>query len=99
MAAIWGDRYEGGLGSHWFGPPPRTSTASGHTGWPRPLAMRILLVNQYYPRDLAPTGWALHGLARALVARGHDVDVVCSRRAYGSGESYPRREDLDGVHI
>lgn len=41
--------------------------------------MRALLLNQFYPPDVAPTGQALHDLARALAARGHQVDVLHSR--------------------
>ena len=59
----------------------------------------ILLLNQYYPPDLAPTGQYLHDLARILVARGHHVDVICSQRSYDGGEHYPDQEDLDGVRV
>lgn len=61
--------------------------------------MRILLVNQYYPPDVAPTGQFLHDLARALVARGHELHVVSSRRTYGGGRDYPASESMDGVQI
>jgi colanic acid biosynthesis glycosyl transferase WcaI len=61
--------------------------------------VRILLVNQFYPPDIAPTGQALHGLARALVDGGHEVHVVCSRRSYDAGRDYPARENMDGVQI
>jgi glycosyltransferase involved in cell wall biosynthesis len=43
--------------------------------------VRIALLNQFYPPDVAPTGQALQDLARALSARGHQVDVVHSRAA------------------
>lgn len=62
-------------------------------------SMNILLVNQYYPPDTAPTGHYLHDLATALVARGHSVSVLCSRRAYNGTERYAASEVLDGVHI
>ena len=45
--------------------------------------MRVLLLNQFYPPDTAPTGEALHDLAGILAQRGHDVHVVCSRDSYG----------------
>ena len=61
--------------------------------------MRLLLLNQYYPPDAAPTGRVLHDLARTLVARGHQVHVVCSRRSYAGGETYPARELRDGVQV
>jgi glycosyltransferase involved in cell wall biosynthesis len=61
--------------------------------------VRVLLVNQFYPPDMAPTGQHLHDLARALVARGHEVTVTCSRRSYDGGGSYPAEETLDGVAV
>ena len=48
--------------------------------------MRVLLLNQFYPPDVAPTGQVLHDVAQALAARGHEVQVVRSRAAYaGTG--------------
>jgi glycosyltransferase involved in cell wall biosynthesis len=61
--------------------------------------MRFLLLNQYYPPDGAPTGRMLHDVARTLVARGHQVDVLCSRRSYEDRARLPLREDRDGVSI
>lgn len=61
--------------------------------------MHVLLLNQFYPPDVAPTGQYLHELARSLVARGHQVTVYCSRRAYDGGQSFPREEIRDGVRI
>jgi glycosyltransferase involved in cell wall biosynthesis len=40
--------------------------------------VRIALLNRFYPPDVAPTGQALHDLARALAARGHEIHVVHS---------------------
>lgn len=64
-----------------------------------PRKMKILLVNQYYPPDTAPTGQYLHELARMLVARGHAVTAVCSRRAYNGSDTYAAEEVLDGVRV
>ncbi|HMP76781.1 MAG TPA: glycosyltransferase family 4 protein [Kiritimatiellia bacterium] len=61
--------------------------------------MNILLINQYYPPDSAPTGQYLHDLAKALVLRGHTVTVICSRRAYNGTELYPPDERMDGVRV
>ncbi len=61
--------------------------------------MRFLLLNQFYPPDAAPTGWYLHGLAQELERRGHHVKVLCSRRSYDGKDSFPRRENLDGVEV
>ncbi len=61
--------------------------------------MRILLINQFYPPDVAPTGKYLHDLARVLVQRGHHVKVICSRRSYDGGKTFPASESLEGVEI
>ncbi len=61
--------------------------------------MRFLLLNQFYPPDAAPTGWYLHGLGRELGRRGHWVKAVCSLRSYDGKDSFPRRENLDGVEV
>lgn len=51
-------------------------------------------VHAYPPRHNAGAEWMTHSLLRALVARGHDVDVWLSRYS-------PDREpyDLDGVRV
>ena len=57
--------------------------------------MRILFLNQYFPPDPAPTGILLREVADALVARGHDVDLLDAGQAYrqsGSRKSRLRRE-------
>lgn len=61
--------------------------------------MQIFLINQYYPPDTAPTGLYLHDLAKALIARGHEVTVVCSRRGYNSDVEYPAEETREGVRV
>jgi colanic acid biosynthesis glycosyl transferase WcaI len=61
--------------------------------------MNIVLLNQFYPPDVAPTGHYLHDLACALVARGHRVTVLASRHAYAGGGEYAARETLDGVDV
>jgi glycosyltransferase involved in cell wall biosynthesis len=61
--------------------------------------VRIVLLNQFYPPDPAPTGRYLHELARALVARGHEVRVLASRHGYAGGERFAANEVLDGVHV
>lgn len=62
--------------------------------------MRILLINQYYPPDTAPTGQLLSDLAKALVEQGHNVHVLCSRRTYGGGDVVLSAEQiLDGAYI
>lgn len=62
--------------------------------------MRVLLVNQFYPPDVAATGQLLADLAEALVARGHEVHVLCSQRAYGGGDAhYPAEQTMAGVQV
>lgn len=61
--------------------------------------MRFLVLNQFYPPDPAPTGRYLHAVATELVGRGHDVRVVCSRKAYGTGEDLGPGQVLDGVDV
>ncbi len=61
--------------------------------------MRILLVNQFYPPDMAPTGRYLHDLAAHLVSRGHEVEALCSRTSYKGGGRYLPEEVCDGVRV
>lgn len=62
--------------------------------------MRVLLLNQAFYPDVAATAQHLSDLAVALVARGHDVTVVCSRRGYDNqADLFARREEWRGVHI
>jgi colanic acid biosynthesis glycosyl transferase WcaI len=44
--------------------------------------MRVLLLNQFFWPDNAPTGVLLEDVARALVARGCQVTVICGQAAY-----------------
>lgn len=61
--------------------------------------MRVLLLNQFYPPDPAPTGTYLRDLARAMVEQGHEVYVLCSRRAYDGGRRYLEESREDGVSV
>jgi glycosyltransferase involved in cell wall biosynthesis len=62
--------------------------------------MTVLLLNQAFYPDIAATAQQATDLAVRLVERGHDVTVICSRRAYDNpGERYPRRETWRGVKI
>jgi glycosyltransferase involved in cell wall biosynthesis len=63
----------------------------------RPLD--LVLVNQFYPPDLAPTGIYLHDLARLLARRGHRVTVICSELGYDGGGPFMRHERMDGVSV
>jgi colanic acid biosynthesis glycosyl transferase WcaI len=62
--------------------------------------VRILLLNQTFYPDVASTAQHLSDLAVQLVDRGHDVTVMCSRRAYDNPkERYPRDEVWRRVRI
>ncbi len=62
--------------------------------------VRIVLLNQYYAPDEAATAQLLSDLGAALVARGHEVRAVASRRAYAdSRRRYPRRSREAGVEV
>jgi colanic acid biosynthesis glycosyl transferase WcaI len=62
--------------------------------------MRILLVNQFYPPDVAPTGQFLRDVAVQLADRGHEVHVLASRRAYSGGtHAFPAEEVRDAARV
>jgi glycosyltransferase involved in cell wall biosynthesis len=62
--------------------------------------LNVLLLNQTFHPDVASTAQYLSDLAVELVGSGHNVTVVCGRRAYDTpGERYPRREVWRGVKI
>lgn len=51
--------------------------------------MNLILINQYYPPDVAPTGLMLESVAEELVAQGHHVTILCSRGGYGGKKEEP----------
>ena len=62
--------------------------------------MRILFLNQTFHPDVASSAQHASDLAVRLASRGHDVTVLCGRRAYDNpDESYPAREVWRGVQI
>jgi glycosyltransferase involved in cell wall biosynthesis len=63
---------------------------------------RVLLLNQYYWPDLAPTAQLSADLGMALAERGHQVTAVASARPYSTGsgiELHPLFAHHDGVRI
>jgi len=48
--------------------------------------MHILILNQYFPPDPAPTGVLLREVADRLQAAGHTVDFVAARQDYRGGQ-------------
>ena len=64
--------------------------------------MRVLLLNQYFHPDLAPTAQLASDLGEALARAGHEVHAVASNRPYapsGIGVCLPRHERTRGVQI
>ena len=62
--------------------------------------MRVLLLNQYYAPDEAPTARLLADVGQELARAGHSVRAVCSRRAYADpARHYPARETISGVAV
>ncbi|WP_035613980.1 glycosyltransferase family 4 protein [Haloferula sp. BvORR071] len=63
--------------------------------------MNLILINQYYPPDVAPTGLMLESVAEELAALGHHVTILCSRGGYGGqkGEAASARAATDGVEV
>jgi len=62
--------------------------------------MRILLLNQAFPPDVVSTAQHAGDLAAELAARGHDVTVVSSRRAYDDPSvRFTASETWNGLRI
>jgi glycosyltransferase involved in cell wall biosynthesis len=66
--------------------------------------MRVLLLNQWF--DPEPAVFKGLAFARALVARGHDVEVITGFPNFPEGRLYPgyrlrpfQRETIDGVRV
>lgn len=49
--------------------------------------MHFILINQYYPPDVAPTGLMLEAVAQAMMKRGHQVTVLCAEGGYGGSRT------------
>lgn len=62
--------------------------------------MRILLVNQTFAPDKAATAQYFEDFARALLGRGHQVSILCSRQPYfEKQEAHSAYEISDGLEI
>ncbi len=61
----------------------------------------MLLLNQFYWPDTAATAQLLADVAAGLVANGHEVHVLTSRRCYGGGsQDHPAESTTDaGVYV
>jgi len=64
------------------------------------LRLKILLLNQTFHPDVVATAQILTDLAVALAEAGHEVTVLCGRRAYDTaGKSFPRTERWNHIQI
>jgi colanic acid biosynthesis glycosyl transferase WcaI len=64
------------------------------------LALRIILLNQFYAPDGAATAQMLGDLGAGLAAAGHEVMAICSNRSYADPHYiYPREETIEGVRV
>jgi glycosyltransferase involved in cell wall biosynthesis len=70
------------------------------------MPMRFLILTQYYPPEVGAPQVRLSSFARALMKRGHEVEVVTALPNYPEGrifEGYRRRaattEEIDGVRV
>ena len=61
--------------------------------------MKVLLLNQFFPPDLAPTGQMAADLAEDLALAGHSVSVLASRGSYLGGDRQPARSRWKGVEV
>jgi glycosyltransferase involved in cell wall biosynthesis len=60
---------------------------------------RVLLLNQYYWPDVAPTAQFSADLGAALAERGHEVTAVASAGSYSGDQRHPLSAWHDGVRI
>ena len=65
--------------------------------------MHLVFINQYYPPDLAPTGWMLEAVAEELVRGGHRVTVICAAGGYaeegGKSAGRPMQNAAGGPEV
>jgi colanic acid biosynthesis glycosyl transferase WcaI len=62
--------------------------------------MKVLILNQVFYPDVVSTAQHAADLALALTETGHEVTVICSRRAYDEPSSgFPRSETWKGIRI
>lgn len=71
--------------------------AAGITGHSKPV--HLVLLNQYFPPDEAPTGLMLEAVAAALVEGGHEVTILCAEGGYAGTGEMPKAEPVRGVTV
>lgn len=64
------------------------------------MALRVLLINQAFYPDTVATAQHVTDLAVFLSGRGHDVSVLCARRAYATPNvQFLKKERYQGINI
>jgi len=61
--------------------------------------VKIILLNQFFPPDLAPTGQMAADLAEDLIGMGHQVSVLASRGSYLGGEKRESHSTWRGIDV
>jgi colanic acid biosynthesis glycosyl transferase WcaI len=68
--------------------------------------VRLLILSQYYPPEIGAAQARLSALTRALIRRGHEVEVVTAMPNYPVGRTLPgyrhrfyMRESIDGAPV
>src|SRR5690349_13092299 len=61
--------------------------------------MRVMLLNQYFHPDVAPTAQLATDVAVELARRGHEVTALASARPYSGSGFRPLLEEHRGVRI
>ncbi|HVX66137.1 MAG TPA: glycosyltransferase family 4 protein [Bryobacteraceae bacterium] len=61
--------------------------------------MNVLLLNQFFAPDAAPTGQLLADVADEVARRGHSVTVICARSSYSGAQTADPRAALPGLRV
>ena len=65
-----------------------------------PDKRKILIINQYFPPDLASTGMYAFEIAKGLRNRGLEVYVICAKPSYTQAKINALDEEvIDGIHV
>jgi colanic acid biosynthesis glycosyl transferase WcaI len=61
------------------------------------ISMNLVLINQYFPPDGAPTGLMLERVAEELVDQGHEVTILCAKGGYAETGKKVESGEGDGL--
>jgi len=61
--------------------------------------MKVLILNQFFHPDIAPTGQMATELAEDLITAGFEVTAMAARGSYLGGDRLPAEEEHRGVRI